>query len=153
MLVVSGDWVFREYFAPPPGTPLHQRLVVGAGFFVGLPLLFPFTVLPAAGMTRMGLLEVCRWIDRGFSPLIFPEIIPSPEGQPPEVQQGIGLVACETQVPILPVRLSGNDTISFGRGGPQLAITVRFGPPISAAPGQQAADVTADLRAAFQQLD
>ena len=96
-----------------PAPPWPQRLLVAGAFYAGLPLAFPFAVVPPSGTTRAGLLETCRLLDRGFSPIIFPEGEPGPGEDGPGIEPGIGLIAAQTQVPVVPLRLIGNETIDF----------------------------------------
>lgn len=66
--------------------------------------------------------------------ILFPEGTRSPDGnlQPPK--PGVGLIACRTQVPVVPTRVFGSFN-AFGRGGKlRLAtpVTIVFGKPLLA---------------------
>ncbi|OGQ79920.1 MAG: hypothetical protein A3F90_01300 [Deltaproteobacteria bacterium RIFCSPLOWO2_12_FULL_60_19] len=80
-------------------------------------------------------LEYCgRLIDRGWSILIFPEGTRSTTGHLQPFKRGIGLLATELQVPVVPIAVDGGFHIlpkgrRLPRPGP---VTVRFGSPIEA---------------------
>lgn len=151
LMFVGSSWVFREYFDPPPSTPGRQRLLVAGAFYVGLPLLFPFAVVPRSGATRAGLLATCRLVDRGFSPIIFPEGDPTGEAGK-GIHPGTALIAAQTQVPIVPLRLEGNETIDFHPRRPPVAIGVQIGAPIVPRPDRTAEQITQLLCEALQAL-
>jgi 1-acyl-sn-glycerol-3-phosphate acyltransferase len=64
--------------------------------------------------------------------ILFPEGTRSPDGQLQTPKPGIGLFACRTQVPVVPVRVFGSFE-AFGRSSmPKLVspVSVVFGPPL-----------------------
>ncbi|MDR2863022.1 MAG: 1-acyl-sn-glycerol-3-phosphate acyltransferase [Puniceicoccales bacterium] len=69
----------------------------------------------------------------GQSLLMFPEGTRSQDGQLQEAQAGIGLIACKTRVPVVPVRVFGTHTL-LPRGSffprPGARLTVVFLPPV-----------------------
>ena len=69
--------------------------------------------------------RVLQSLHAGKAVVLFPEGTRSPDGvlQPPKA--GVGLIACKTQVPVLPVRIF-NSHVAFGRDG-----EIRFGTPVS----------------------
>ncbi len=67
--------------------------------------------------------------------ILFPEGTRSPDGNLQAPKPGVGLIACKTQVPVVPVRVFGSFE-AFGRKGgirPGNPIDVVFGPPIAPA--------------------
>lgn len=67
--------------------------------------------------------------------ILFPEGTRSPDGNLQSPKPGVGLIACKTQVPVVPVRVFGSFE-AFGRKGglrPGNPIHVVFGPPIAPA--------------------
>lgn len=58
------------------------------------------------------------------SVILFPEGTRSPDGNLQTPKPGVGLLACRTQVPVVPARVFGSFT-AFGRDG-----KVRFGTPV-----------------------
>ena len=72
-------------------------------------------------------------LKNGQSLLMFPEGTRSHDGQLQEAQAGIGLIACKTQVPVVPVRVFGaNALLPRGSLLPRLGarLSVIFQPPM-----------------------
>ena len=69
--------------------------------------------------------------ERGL--ILFPEGTRSPDGQLQPAKAGVGLIACRTQVPVVPVRIFGSFE-AYGKGAklPRLGtrVTVVFGRPV-----------------------
>jgi long-chain acyl-CoA synthetase len=90
-------------------------------------------------------------LDRGWSVLIFPEGKLTVCGPMQPFKPGIGLLAVEMGVPVVPVRV---DVVRRGywegAGRRRGAIEVRFGEPIRFDGGADPADVTARLEAAVR---
>jgi len=69
--------------------------------------------------------RVLQTLQSGKALILFPEGTRSPDGQLQPPKAGVGLIACKTQVPVLPVRIF-NSHVAFGRGG-----KLRVGTPVS----------------------
>lgn len=134
LMVVSGDWAFGAYLAPNDSHDWRQRLLARFAFHIGVPLLFPFTIVPRSGASAHGLMDTCRLVDRGFCPLIFPERFRSINGEHVPLQPGLALVALQCQIPVIPVRLCGNQRQPGDRRHPKPVIGVQFGEPLSVSP-------------------
>ena len=151
MVITNQD--FSDYFCPGPGTSLAKRLSMAMAYYVGFPSLFCFTILPASGLAREGLLETGRMLDRHYSPITFPKGMyvwrdPDPERHDP----GIARLAIETGLPILPVHLDGNSDIGFRWYRPRRTLTVHFGERIDTDPGMTPDEVIERVEASFRQL-
>ena len=72
--------------------------------------------------------------ERGL--ILFPEGTRSLDGKLQPAKAGVGLIACRTQVPVVPARIFGSFE-AYGKGAkiPRFGtpVTVVFGPPIAAA--------------------
>lgn len=105
----------------------RHRLV---GAFISLLMnTFPFS---REGAVRTSL-EHCGYLaDLGWSVLIFPEGTRSTTGELLPFKLGIGLLATQMQVPVVPITvLGGCDVLPKGSAMPSVApITVRFGEPL-----------------------
>lgn len=121
--------------------PLRHHLAVAAaqdyffrhrlvGSFISLLMnTFPFSREAAIRSS----LEHCGYLaDLGWSVLIFPEGTRSTTGELLPFRLGIGLLATQMQVPVVPITvLGGCDVLPKGHAVPRAApITVRFGAPL-----------------------
>lgn len=150
LLVVTANETFREYLEPSPHVPWYRRIYTGWLFHVGIPLFFSLALWPHYGITRQGLMDACGCVEAGFSPLIFPEHMLAAEDDP--IQPGVAWIAAQTQTPVLPLRLSGNDGIDLRSRRRQREVTVSFGPPIPTAPHDTPASITVAVQDALRQL-
>jgi long-chain acyl-CoA synthetase len=141
------------------------NLLAPAAYYL-LTALFNVFPLPRARGFRRSFAHAGEAMDRGYSVLIFPEGTRSLTGQMNPFRPGIGLLAQESQVPILPIALVGlYDLTAHQAGGSQQPATdnrqlttdnwfrsghleVRIGNPILVA--NQATD-PADLTIALEQ--
>jgi long-chain acyl-CoA synthetase len=90
---------------------------------------FPFSRTTAVRPT----LEHCAFLlDRGWSILLYPEGTRSTTGQMGEFKSGVGLLAVELQVPVVPIFLDGlQRVLPKGRVLPRRgAVSVTFGPSL-----------------------
>ena len=116
--IVSSRWVFAAYLQPAhPGFSVLDRAITAAAFHFLVPLHFPFALSSNYAAANETLVEICRLIDRGYSPVAF-------EGE------GLALAARQTGRPIIPVHLEGNAGIGFAPRRQRASVTVRFGPSI-----------------------
>jgi 1-acyl-sn-glycerol-3-phosphate acyltransferase len=74
--------------------------------------------------------RVLQTLHAGKALILFPEGTRSPDGRLQPAKPGVGLIACKTRAPVLPVRIF-NSHAAFGRGG-----RVRLGTPVSVVFGQ-----------------
>ena len=86
-------------------------------------------------------------MDRGYSVLIFPEGTETKDGRLQSFRAGIGLLASELNVPVIPVKLRGLFELKkkrqyFVRPG---VVSVTFGEPITFAHGTPPAEITKAL--------
>lgn len=151
MVVTNRD--FRPLFAPGPGDSRKERLYLAGAYYLVLPSLFPFTLLPSFGRTREGLRETARRVHRGWSVLTFPQGLlywgmPDPDRHDP----GVALLALETGVPILPVALVGNHEMGWRWLRPRRLVEVRFGEPIPPPAEGRPEELAARVQAAFELL-
>jgi long-chain acyl-CoA synthetase len=126
--------------ALPPD--LRRRVAVAAAadyFFTNRRLAFVTSLLlngfPFSRDTAVReSLEYCgELVDDGWSILIYPEGTRSPTGTLQPFKRGIGLLAAQLRVPVVPIALAGLHRVlpkgaRWPRTGP---VVVRFGPPVS----------------------
>ena len=102
---------------------------------------------------RDGVEGVAKMLDGGWNVLIFPEGKLTVGGPMQAFKSGTGLLAIETGVPVLPMRI---DILrpGFYEGKwlphPHGRVRVNIGPPITFAPGTAYAEATAKLEEAVR---
>ena len=120
----------------------------GPAAYLLLTALFNVFPLPRARGFRRSFAHAGEAMDRGYSVLIFPEGTRSRDGRLHAFRPGIGLLAAESRVPIVPMALVGLGEIraSGARWFRSGKIEVRIGRPIDAATEQtDPAELTATL--------
>ena len=111
---------------------------------------FPFA---REGSIRASLEHLGRLLDMDWSVLIYPEGGRFPEGMQP-FKSGTGLIAVESQTPVVPIRVKLHKAAIFDRG-PLLSrgkIDVHFGEPIVFPRGADYLEATARLESAVKEL-
>src|ERR1041385_3843475 len=114
--------------------------------------LFNVFSLPRQSGFRQSFTYAGEAMDRGFSVLVFPEGAETTNGQLRPFRQGIGLLASELNVPVVPIMLRGLFELKqrhqfFVRPG---AVSVTFGDPINFPPTQKPTEITKALEVAFR---
>jgi long-chain acyl-CoA synthetase len=99
------------------------------------------------GNARPCLEHIVDLVDRGWSVLIFPEGTRSPNGELQPFKAGVGLLAVELGIPVVPIKLSGlHQVLSKGswlpRRGP---VTVTIGASLRLLPGMDYVQATQQL--------
>ena len=133
----QGNW-FLNFFAPP------QYWLVTAFFNV-----FP---LPRLHGFRRSFSHAGEAMDRGYSVMVFPEGAVSREGGMKSFRQGIGLLAQEASVPILPVALVGLEEMQKSGWFRSGHLEIRIGEPIPVDEAAEPAELTAKLEKAIRDL-
>jgi long-chain acyl-CoA synthetase len=113
--------------------------------------LFP---LPQTSAFRKSFAYAGAAVDRGYSVLVFPEGRHSLDGTIGEFQSGVGLLANNLLIPILPIRIDG--LFDLKMAGKKFAspgkIQVRMGKPMRFAPGTNPEEIAKSLQNAVQGL-
>jgi long-chain acyl-CoA synthetase len=133
----QGNW-FLNFFAPP------QYWLVTAFFNV-----FP---LPRLHGFRRSFSHAGEAMDRGYSVMVFPEGAVSREGGMKSFRQGIGLLAQEARIPILPVALRGLEGMQKSGWFRSGHLEIRVGEPIPVDEEAEPAELTAKLEKAVRDL-
>ena len=140
----------------------RRRLAVAAAaelwgnpvWWVLNPLLGNGFPIARTGPIRPSLENLGRIMDRGWSVLIYPEGVLTIGGPMQPFMQGVGLVAVEGRVPVVPMRLSVNRFGSPSRL-PLLRrgrVEIRFGPPLTFLPGTDYQQATSTIEDAIKSL-
>jgi len=93
--------------------------------------------------------------DEGFSTLIFPEGVRTPNGRIGRFQPGAALMAARLRLPVVPLRLDGLYEIwaAAARGPQRGRARVTILNPVEVAPGESAAQFTARLQSLYESAD
>ena len=109
--------------------------------------LFNVFSLPRQSGFRQSFAYAGEAVDRGFSILIFPEGTETKDGELQPFKAGIGLLASELKIPVVPIMLRGLFEVKqrgqrFVKPG---AVSVTFGEPITFTNDETAAEITIEL--------
>jgi long-chain acyl-CoA synthetase len=118
---------------------------------VSLLNLFP---LPREAGFRQSFAYAGQAVDRGYSVLVFPEGRHTADGKINPFRAGIGLLAMNLGIPVLPMRIEGLFEVKqtgrkFARPG---KICVRIGQPMKFAAGSDPAQIAQELQSAVEAL-
>jgi long-chain acyl-CoA synthetase len=131
------------------------------GFYIfGLPsyylvtALFNVFPLPRQRDFQRSFAHVGKALDHGYNVLVFPEGTLSRDGSLAPFRSGIGLLAKQSFVPVLPMAMLGLGEIKTGKRGwfRPGTIEVRIGEPISFGPEETEAAITARLHDEVERL-
>jgi long-chain acyl-CoA synthetase len=116
--------------------------------------LFNVFPLPRQSGFRRSFAYAGEAIDRGWSVMIFPEGHETRDGRMQPFKSGIGLLASELNVPVIPIKLDGLFELKqrrqfFVRPG---TVSVTFGDPVQFPAGETAEAITRDLEHKVRQL-
>jgi long-chain acyl-CoA synthetase len=146
---MSGE-TLQNMRRPPRDWFFAKRWAYQLGYWLVLAL---FNVFPLP--QRSGFRESFRFagesVDRGYSVLVFPEgeVNNSEDGRMAPFQGGIGLLAKDLRLPVVPMRLDGVSQMK--REGRRLArrgeITVRIGAPLRFPAGSKPEEIARMLEA------
>jgi long-chain acyl-CoA synthetase len=155
LAIAMGGETLREMRQPPQQWFFLKRWAYQLGYWLVTPL---FNVFPLPQFS--GFRESFRFAgesaDRGYSVLVFPEgeVNNTATGEMAPFQTGIGLLAENLNIPIVPMRLDG--VWKMKREHRRLArigeITVRIGVPITFPPGTSPDEIARRLEFVVQSL-
>jgi long-chain acyl-CoA synthetase len=132
---------------PPKEMNFLQRIVKRLNYLlvVGLFNVFP---LPRESGFRRSFSFAGDLADRDWSILIFPEGITTPDGQLLPFQAGIGLLAAQLSLPVVPIRLAGLFDLRQAerRTARPGHIRVTIGAPVRFTPDQDPNEIAGEIR-------
>jgi len=135
-----------RHWRNPERKPNGFYLFGPAAYFL-VTALFNVFPLPRRRDFQTSFAHAGKAMDRGYNVLVFPEGTRSAEGKLARFRPGIGLLAKESAVPVLPVAIRGlGELKARGHGWFRSGtIEVRIGDPIRFAPEETEAAITARL--------
>jgi long-chain acyl-CoA synthetase len=150
-IAMSGELLLDLRRGRGQGNALLNLLApVGYWLITALYNVFP---LPRRTGFRRSFAHAGDALDHGYSVLVFPEGHRSETGELQAFRPGIGLLAQESQVPVLPVALEGlRELRASGRWLRAGLLTVRVGHAVWLGEGATAQEWTAALEVAVREL-
>src|SRR6266481_9809781 len=140
---------------PPREWFFAKRVAYQLGYFL-VTALFNVFPLPKFSGVRQSFRFAGESVDRGYSVLIFPEgvVNNSADGRMAPFQSGIGLLAENLALPIIPMRLDGvwqmkKEHRRLARSG---ELTVRIGAPVNFTPGTPPDEIARSLESSVRTL-
>jgi len=138
---------------PASGTNFFVGMYARAQWVLGVSLLNLFPLPREAGF-RQSFGYAGEAVDRGYSVLVFPEGRHTVDGTMNPFRGGIGLLANNLDIPVLPMRIVGLYEVKqagkkFARPG---KIGVRIGQPMKFAVGSEPEQIARDLQSAVEAL-
>jgi long-chain acyl-CoA synthetase len=104
--VAMGGETLTDLRVPPPGTNFF-RAILGRIQYPLVISLFHVFPLPVRSGFRKSFEFAGELVDRGWSVLVFPEGVLTPDGAIGPFRAGIGLLVTRLRIPVIPMRLAG----------------------------------------------
>ncbi len=149
----TGGEALEALRTPAPGRGLFGGIYDRMQWVLGVSLLNLFPLPREAGF-RQSFAYAGEAVDRGYSVLVFPEGRHTVDGKINPFRAGIGLLANNLRIPVLPMRIVG--LFEVKRSGKKFArpgkIHVRIGKPMKFAAGSDAGEIARKLQTAVEAL-
>jgi len=153
LAVATGGEALEALRTPPAGRGFFLRIYDRVQWVLGVSLLNLFPLPREAGFRR-SFAYAGEAADRGYSVLVFPEGQHTKDGKMLPFRAGIGLLAANLGIPVLPMRIDG--LFERKAAGKKFArpwtIHVRMGEPMRFLPGTAPEDFAAELQKAVERL-
>jgi len=151
-IAMSGEYL-RDWRYPPPSRGWLARLRGKAAYALGAALFNVFS-LPRESGFRQSFAYAGEAVDHGWSILIFPEGAETKDGKLQPFKAGIGLLASELNIPVIPIMLRGLFELKqrrqyFVRPG---TVSITFGDPIAFSRDTTATEITRTLESTLKSL-
>ncbi len=104
--VAMGGETLTDLRLPPPGTKFFRSILTRIQYPLVIALFHVFP-LPVRSGFRKSFEFAGELVDRGWSVLVFPEGVLTPDGAIGPFRAGIGLLVTRLRIPVIPIRLEG----------------------------------------------
>jgi long-chain acyl-CoA synthetase len=153
LATATGGEALEALRVPGPDRGFFARIYDRAQWFLGVSLLNLFPLPREAGFRR-SFAYAGEAVDRGYSILVFPEGRHTTDGKMNSFRAGVGLLAANLGIPVLPMRIDG--LFEVKNAGRRFAapwkIRVWIGEPMKFLPGTEPQRIAAELQAAVERL-
>jgi len=144
---------YRRFRNPEPAHPSGKFFLPGPLYYFLVTALFNVFPLPRQRDFQSSFAHAGRALDRGYNVLVFPEGARSADGKLARFRHGIGLLARQSNVPVLPIAIRGLGELkaegNWFRSG---KIEVVIGEPIEFGPDASEAEITERLHHAVKTM-
>jgi long-chain acyl-CoA synthetase len=153
LAVATGGEALEALRIPPPGRNVFLRAFDRLQWTLGVSLLNLFPLPREAGFRR-SFAYAGEAVDRGYNILVFPEGRHTTDGKMNPFRAGIGLLAVNLGIPVLPMRIDGlYEAKAAGRWiVAPWTICVKIGKPTQFEPGTDPGQIAAELQKAVENL-
>jgi long-chain acyl-CoA synthetase len=153
LAVATGGEALEALRTPPSNRNFFLRIYDRVQWLLGVSLLNLFPLPREAGFRR-SFAYAGEAVDRGYSVLVFPEGRHTNDGKVNPFRAGIGLLAGNLGIPVLPMRIIGLFELKEAgkKFAPPWKIRVRIGEPRRFEAGADPEKLAAQLHAAVEQL-
>lgn len=153
LATATGGEALELLRSPSADRPLFLRAYDRIQWTLGVALLNLFP-LPRESGFRKSFSHAGDAVDRGYSVLVFPEGRHTEDGKLRPFRTGIGLLANNLEIPVVPMRIDG--LFEVKQAGRKFAlpgkITIRIGKPRQIAPGTDPEQIARELEKAVKEL-
>ena len=153
LATATGGEALEALRTPPPPRRFFARLYDRIQWLLGVSLLNLFPLPREAGF-RKSFAYAGEAVDRGYSILVFPEGHHTTDGKIHPFRSGIGLLANNLRIPVVPIRIDGLFEIKSAgkRFAPPGKIRVRIGAPARFDPGSDPEWIARELEKKISEL-
>ena len=153
LAIATGGETLEALRTPPEDRSWFLKIYDRLQWALGVSLLNLFPLPREAGFRR-SFAYAGEAVDRGYSVLVFPEGRHTTDGKLCPFRAGIGLLAENLGIPVLPMRIDG--LFELKKAGSKFAapwkISVKIGKPIQFSPGTDPAHIAAELQRSVENL-
>jgi len=147
LAIATGGETLEALRSPSAESNWCLRVYDRVQWILGVSLLNLFPLPREAGFRR-SFAYAGEAVDRGYSILVFPEGKHTTDGKLCPFRAGVGLLAENLGIPVLPMRIDG--LFEYKKAGKKVAppwkISVRIGSPVKFSEGMNAAAIAAELQ-------
>jgi long-chain acyl-CoA synthetase len=153
LATATGGEAMEALRTPAASRGFFARIYDRVQWFLGVSLLNLFPLPREAGFRR-SFTYAGEAVDRGYSVLVFPEGRHTQDGRINPFRAGIGLLAANLDIPVLPMRIDGLFEVKQAgkKFAPPWKIRVKIGAPLRFATGAEPKKIADELQKAVENL-